>query len=358
MSDNNISVQEIKSVHAHPNADKLEIVKILGTQTIVGKGEFKAGDRVIYFPPDMMIPPIEAQRLGVQKYLKHAVFDGEKIQCRVAACRLRGVPSYGFVARASFATQELQDLSIGADVTNSYRAQKYEPPVKMVSGDAEVDHVDFPKYTNIQHHWRYPDAIPEGTPVRITEKLHGTNSRVGIVKVDDVWTLVAGSHNLRIKPPAEGKSKSRYWQPLENADLCDMLAIFSGETYSMVVYAEIFGPGIQDMEYGLSKPGYRVYDIMVDGSYWDWEEVEHACHIFGIPTVPLLYKGTFSAEVVEQYTCGDTTFSPKCKFKGREGIVITPLTEAWTPQLHGQGRMILKSVSADYLNRKGAQDNA
>jgi len=60
---------------------------------------------------------------------------------------------------------------------------------------------------------------------------------------------------------------------------------------------------------------------------------------------------------VEHFTCGPSTFDGiKSKFKGREGIVITPLIETWSECL--QGRAILKHVSADYLNRKGAQDNA
>ena len=45
----------------------------------------------------------------------------------------------------------------------------------------------------------------------------------------------------------------------------------------------------------------------------------------------------------------------KSKFKGREGIVITPVVEAYSEVL--RGRMILKSKSADYLDRKNAQDN-
>ena len=42
-------------------------------------------------------------------------------------------------------------------------------------------------------------------------------------------------------------------------------------------------------------------------------------------------------------------------FKGREGCVITPLVEQFYAPTGG--RLILKSVSADYLDRKGAQDN-
>ena len=294
MSDINISVQEIKSVHAHPNADKLEITKVLGTQVVVGKGEFSVGDKVVYFPPDMLIPTDVSERLGVQKYLKHAVLDGEKVQCRIAACRLRGIPSYGFVIK----TWDVRRF--GTDVTTTYKARKYEPPVKFISGDAAPPCVDFPKYTNIQHYWQYPDAIPEGTPVRITEKLHGTNSRVGIVKINGVWTLVAGSHNLRIKPPEEGKSHSRYWRPLENDNLRGMLVDFNNDSFSVVVYGEIFGPGVQDMDYGLAGPHYRVYDITINGEFLPWDRVKYLCYHHGVPVVPLLYVGPFSADMVER----------------------------------------------------------
>lgn len=355
MSDINISVKEIKSVHEHPNADNLEIIKVLGTQTVEGKGKFKAGDKVVYFPPDMMIPGYISQELGVQRYLKYSDWDGEKIKCRIAACRLRGIPSYGFVIPAK------SSAIIGIDLTSSFNGRQYVPPVKLISGDAAPDLVDFPRYTNIQHYWQYPDVIADGTPVRITEKLHGTNSRVGRIQLDDEWTFVAGSHNLRIKPTEDSSGSllwhSRYWLPLKDANLQGMLrSLTCDDGDSAVVYGEIFGPGIQDMDYGLSRVGYRVYDIMCDGEFLDWSQVATFCEMYEIDTVPLLYTGPFSAEIVERYTCGPSTFDGiKSKFKGREGIVITPLTETWKP--HMMGRTILKSVSADYLARKGAQDN-
>jgi hypothetical protein len=42
------------------------------------------------------------------------------------------------------------------------------------------------------------------------------------------------------------------------------------------------------------------------------------------------------------------------KFKGREGVVVTPVKEQFSPVLGD--RLILKSVSVDYLNRKGAKE--
>jgi len=71
-----------------------------------------------------------------------------------------------------------------------------------------------------------------------------------------------------------------------------------------------------------------------------------------VPTVPVLYTGSFSPELVE-LTYGPTMMGKvKSEFKGREGIVITPLIE----QRCHIGRLILKNVSADYLDRKGAKD--
>jgi len=338
MSDIAITIQEIQEIDPHPNADRLEIAKILGTQVVVPKDTHRPGEKVAYFPPDMLLPPDVSARLGVQQYLKHALWEGEKTQCRVAACRLRGVPSYGFVVNID-----------GWDVTQLYGAKKYEPPE--IPGDSIPEHPLFHRYTSIQHYWRYPEAIPEGTPVRITEKIHGTNSRIGLI--DGEW--VAGSHRIQLKQHDARGRVCRYWKPLEDDQLRDLIRMLSAGGEPVVVFGEIFGPGIQDMDYG--GLGYRIFDISIGGEYLDWAELVDECQ--EIPTVPLFYEGPFSPDLVEEYTHGPTTVTTtgqiRCKFKGREGIVITPLQEQWSDVL--QGRMILKSVSADYLDRKGATDN-
>ena len=63
------------------------------------RASITAGDNVVYFPPDMVLPGDVSEQLGVQKYLKHSLVDGLKIPCRVAACRLRTVASFGFIAK-------------------------------------------------------------------------------------------------------------------------------------------------------------------------------------------------------------------------------------------------------------------
>jgi len=115
------------------------------------------------------------------------------------------------------------------------------------------------------------------------------------------------------------------------------------------------------MDYGVQqgKIGFRVFDISINGHYVDWADLHLYCIRFGLQLVPVIYVGPFDPTLVEEWTNGPTTYTdPKAvqaRFKGREGCVITPLTELYHPSV---GRVVLKSVSADYLDRKGAKDNA
>jgi len=150
MSNINVSIEQVTEVIVHPNADKLEIIKILGTQTIAPKGEYKVGDRVVFFRPDILLPPAVSEKLGVQKYLKGCMLGGLKLPCRVAACRLRGVPSYGFIIK------DYDKLPLGMDVSADYSAEKYEPPTRnRIQGDCAANHPAFHKYTDIQNYYRY-----------------------------------------------------------------------------------------------------------------------------------------------------------------------------------------------------------
>ena len=351
MSKTIISIERINEVKPHPNADRLEIIQVLGYQVVVQKGKFQVGDPVWYFPPDILLPAYEAELLGVTNYLKHAVFPGEteKRQCRVAAARLRGVPSHGFCAELSFMDHTGWNGQYGEDYTLTWGAKKYVPPVRLGGGDAEPELWNFLAYTNIENIGRFPDAIPDGTPIVITEKIHGTNCRMGLVRIEEDLYFVAGSHKIRRK-----ENDGLYWHFM-SPEIRSMLSHISAQTGSdVIVFGEIFGQGVQDLQYGQQGKSLRVFDISVDGDYLDYSGLRNYCGDFKVPMVPTLYHGPFSAEVVEEHTYGDSEFPVTGKFKGREGCVIRPRREQYSEILGG--RMILKSVSADYLGRKGAKD--
>ncbi len=353
MSTTKITCERINEVIKHPQADRLDIVQVLGYKVITSRDQFEVGDSAIYFPADMLIPEAIAHQLGVRKYLKFAIYPGdvEKSQCRVAAARLRSIPSHGFVIGPV-------EGSFGTDLTTRYGGQKYEPPVRIGAGDAMPELTTFHEYTHIENVQRCPLAIPLGEPVRYTEKIHGTNCRVGLVldKNGD-WTFAAGSHKIR-RSEFSGEKRSLYWEPME-ANMLSLLTHLCDEQYSVIVFCEIFGSGIQDLDYGYPVHSFRVFDIAVNGKYQDWNEIVRVTYSYGIPVVPLLDTGPFNLEHVENLTYGGTMLSDKkqirSSFKGREGVVVTPLREQFSEVLGG--RMIVKSVSADYRDRKGAKDD-
>jgi RNA ligase (TIGR02306 family) len=405
MSDIHVEVVEINAILPHPNADRLEVVEILGTASCAPKGQFKVGDLAVWFPPGMLIPESVGAGLGVAQYLKPSAYPGDTVQtkCRVAAVRLRTVPSYGILVPLELAQKVAQipdqppsdvafqplldkglhiasltppytfrpfvdDLKPGDVLDGYFKAFKYVPPLpgtpgcprpKGFNADAATPNSAFHKYTDIQNFYRYAKAIPEGEPVRITEKIHGMNIRLGLVKADEAgeFALQAGSHNVNWKPESRNGDTPIWWQMMTQqvvnllTDLCD-------EKHSVILFGELYGAGVQDMDYGAMEPTLRVFDISVDGRYLDWHSVELHCGFHTVETVPLLYRGPFSKAILEQHTYGPTTVaepsSIKAKFKDREGCVVTPLIEQHN---HFVGRVILKSVSADYLDRKNPQDN-
>ena len=99
-----VEVCEVKAVYPHPNADALEFITVKGWPVIVQKAlGLKPGDRVVYFPPDTVMPPELAERLGITKYLAplpREIDGSRKPGLRVRAARLRGLPSYGTIDHA------------------------------------------------------------------------------------------------------------------------------------------------------------------------------------------------------------------------------------------------------------------
>jgi RNA ligase (TIGR02306 family) len=204
-----VEVCEIKELRSHTNPEvhSLDIAIVKGWQCIVKRGQYKVGDRVVFFPPDSVLPTDVSDRLGVTAYLHKG---------RVKSIKLKGEPSYGLVV-----TPDNPKWEVGRDVAKDYGVTKYEPPPPELMGrtgkkeakftDTEPDHPLFWKYTDMENMRHYPDVIAEGEEVVMTEKIHGTNVRIGMIRDHDIYkheehtnkisTLMVGSKNHRRKMP-------------------------------------------------------------------------------------------------------------------------------------------------------------
>ena len=128
----------------------------------------------------------------------------------------------------------------------------------------------------------------------------------------------------------------------------------NGVEFPNFILGETFGPGVQDLAYG-NEVGFRVFAAACgyrqNLRYHDWSFLEDSLKSqLGFDLVPVLYRGPFSEKLMRDYTDGKTTMNADHL---REGIVIVPAHERIDDAI---GRVCLKSVSANYLTRKGGTE--
>lgn len=323
-----VPVTTIEAVKPHSNADSLELARVLGWQLVVRKGEYQVGERIVYFPIDTLLPLELSERFGVTKYLSK-----QRIRC----ARLRGEPSFGLAVRPD------QDWPIGENVADFYGVQKYEPPLRVTAGDAEMDHPLFVAYTEIENMRNFPTILEPGESVMLSEKIHGTCARVGCVEGE----LMAGSKQVRRKRPEGDRFASNtYWFPFSLAMVRKLIEDLAGEHRQVILFGEVYGSKIQSFHYGLHGVlGFRAFDLLLDGHYVDWPDFLELCAQYDIETVPALATVPFELDAVKRYSEGETRLMAQDAHI-REGVVVRPVHERHDPRV---GRVILKYVSDSYL---------
>jgi len=323
-----VQVTTIEKINAHPNADALELAHILGWQVVVRKGEYHEGQHIVYFPPDTVLPTNVSDRFGVTKYLSNG---------RIRCTKLRGEPSFGLVVVPDDPAWE-----VGANVAEHYGATKYEPPLRLNAGDIETPHPLFLEYTNIENLRNFPDVFRYDEEVVVTEKIHGTSCRVGLIEGE----RMAGSNRQRRKvPDGEEYSRNTYWYPWGLESVEKLMHGLGHEYNQVILFGEIYGTGIQSFTYGMENAiGFRAFDLMVDGKYLDSEAFAIIMDSSGVPRVPVLHSGLFDIEKIKNLSEGNTTLVDGANI--REGVVVRPRFERQDPKV---GRVCLKYISDSYL---------
>lgn len=350
MSEFKVSVEKIE-IESHPNADALELAKVGDYRSIVKRGQYKTGDLVAYIPEQAVVPENILNELGLTGRL------AGKDKNRVKAIKLRGILSQGICYPAK------QDWFEGQDVTSDLGIIKWEPPIPaQLAGEVWNAGSDKCIKYDVENLKRHPDILQEGEQVVFTEKVHGTWCQLGVMEDD---TLVVTSKGLGAKGLAfkenEKNYNNLYLRVARHLNITERVRKVYTNNQKVFVLGEIFGKGVQDLSYGSSTDkddtlGFRVFDIYVGNPGKGWYESHTTlvtnCAAMNLDMVPVLYCGPFSKEVVEKYTSGKETISGKEQHI-REGIVIRPVQEKRHDKL---GRVQLKSVSEDYLLRKGGTE--
>lgn len=375
MSTFSVQVVKIDAIEPIVGADSIELAVIGGYRSVVQKGLHKVGGLAVYIPEQSVLPDYLIETMGLTGKLAGSDKN------RVKAVKLRGCLSQGLLYPVTelnngfdgYAVQlstEMFKVREGDDVAERLGITKYVVPVPAhMSGEVygAGQHLTVPY--DIENLKKYPTTFADGEEVVFTEKLHGTFCGVGVLPRGDwedkhflgrfvVFSKGLGSQGLCFKDSDEN-AHNVYVQTLMENDVFSKLGnlMMNMEEEGpfdrpLFLLGEVFGAGVQDLTYGVPRQ-YRLFDVCVgyrgDQHYFGYESRKHLADHLGLPMVPVLYKGPFSQAVLDQYTNGKETISGK-EAHIREGVVVTPVEERYLPDL---GRVILKSVSGDYLTRKG-----
>lgn len=330
----------------HPNADTLSITQVEGCPVIFRTGELETGSYAIYVPVDAMVPttnPAFSFLATKEGQTKH----------RVKAKKLRGVFSMGLLMPVKDLLPADFDLKIGEsqDVSEALGIVKYEEPEDNMSlggrrEGRQPDSATAPIY-DIESHRKYQHLYANGEEVVVTEKIHGCNGRFVFRQGegDEAPRLYAGSRNFFNKE----SDIDVWWRVARQYGLAEKLSAHP----DAVLYGEVYGQ-VQDLKYGttaedpLRFAAFDVYDKS-SGRFLDYDAFKQFCEAAGIPTVPVLYRGPYSYEKIEELSKGQSTLTDQIK----EGCVIKPVMNRWDYHL---GRVITKFVGEQYLLRKGGTE--
>jgi RNA ligase (TIGR02306 family) len=376
-----VTIEKIE-IFPHPNADKLELARVGLYNVVVGKGQFQSGDSVLYVPEYAVLPEPIITALGLTGKLAGSNND------RVKPIKLRGELSQGLVISLDALPNGIVD---GVhDYAEILDISKYEPQIPVhMAGDIKGS-TELTNWIDIENIKKYPDLFTDGTEVHISEKIHGTASLFTFLfKGDqyhyadkDVDTFVSSKGLGAKKFIIKEDDKNLYWRALRTYQLDKLARIIAtdaslkfagpdneftidGVDYvepmratieKVALFGETFGAGVQDLHYGfINKLGFAVFDAYVEfyggSGYWvNPVDLEMYAEQANVPTVPTLYVGPYSLDVVIEHAYGKETISGK-NLHVREGVVVRP-----THRVEGYwdgAKQIAKYVSDDYLLRKG-----
>lgn len=302
------SIQRILEILPHPNADTLEIARVLGWKVCVKKGEFKAGDLCVYMEVDSLLPNKPEFAFLASKNF------------RIRTVRLRGQVSQGIVFPLNIIIEELV-LSEGMDVTELLGVVKYEPAIHLgLAGEIKGLFPSFLVKTDEPRIQANPYLLEryKGKRLYVTEKLDGSSMTV-FVK-DGVFGICSRNYELR---DTEGNA---LWDTAKKLGLPENMV---GRGGNFAIQGELIGEGIQGNKYKIKGKQFRPFNAFDIDNHKRMDAVDlfSISSLLGLEPVPLLdfwFELNHSMDEIVAYAAGASKLNPQTI---REGVVIRTITE-------------------------------
>ena len=349
-------VARVEKIEPINGADLIVLATIGGWSCVVKKDAHVIGERVIVATNDAVIPENFSAELGVTSYLRNGT--------RVRTVKLKGVYSECLILPIDYAPHKKSYE--GADLMDDLGIYKYEPPVKQIQlSSGKV--VKYKENSNFPVYYKFPNLknvsgmFTTEDVVQITRKIHGTNSRYGIVKKQKLTLLdrvkkffgnkwvdfeyVYGSHNVEKGSDSQGFYSTDVWREVaDKYNIKERLwmhfkSLTKTPDKSFIIYGEIFGPGIQkNYDYGLDEIKFCMFDVVIDDTYLKPLYTEYTAYDLSLDHVEILAEDSWSQELQDKFTFNNFIDGTKIP---HEGIVIK--------DLDGNRKKVAKVINPDYL---------
>lgn len=223
------SIREIKNIAPIKGADFIEVATVDGWEVVVKKGEFKVGDKAVYFEIDSFLP-IKPEYEFLRKSSYRKMLDKEGFALRTIS--LKKQISQGLLIPLP---SEYEHLPIGSDLTEKLGIIKYEKPIpaelqgeakgyipsQIIKTDEErVQNMDWDKIKNLTCH--------------VEEKIEGTSATFFILNGE---FGVCGRNVEYLE-----NETNTFWRVAKELDIENKLRSLNRD---IAIQGELVGEGIQ-----------------------------------------------------------------------------------------------------------------
>lgn len=283
------SIQVVNEIRPIENADAIECVVILGWTVVAKKGEFKVGDKCVFFEIDSILP-------NEEKY-SFLDYKEEYNGYRLKTVRLRGQLSQGLALPINIFDIP-EDIEVGTDLTEQLKIRKYEPPVPEETGAKSSSRVwEIPK-TDEERYQSNPALVEalKGKKYYASVKLDGTSTTIilNFNEDDEPEVNVCGRNTCYIE-----SANNKYWAVTMKYSMKEKILDYYNKTGKRLAFqGELIGPKIQGNKMGLTENDLYIFNVwMADGKQpfekCDLDTSLKIAKDFGLNFVPIELTGEF-----------------------------------------------------------------
>lgn len=304
------TIEVIGEVRTHPNADRLDLVMILGFQCVAQRGLYKGGEKIVYIRPDAVLP----MEPWTEEYRKYS-------PKRIKAVRLRQEWSEGIIVPFELLPIDLSSREIGEDVSEALAVVHYEPPAPQdlqAKGylPKGISKTDEERWENIVN------ELPIGAKVDVTLKVDGQSCSFYYDLETETFGVLGRNLEMKIE------AKNNYTNHIERYNIREKLIAYCKEhNRSFVIRGESYGVGIQSSKnnpFSTVKNGWMMFSVydMKNLVYFRKGEDHYFRNVaarMDLPAVEIVEEDVdLTMELVSKYSIGVEEINGK----PFEGVVI------------------------------------